>query len=82
MLVRLPDSTRIGLERRGFDPADVRALELAFHTLLRSHLNTSQALAKLEREGVEVELVQRVIEFIRSSPRGIIKSERGGRRGS
>ena len=73
---------KVGLERRGFSKDEVRQLELAFRVLLRSRMNTTQALTKLEEDGISSDLVQRVVDFIRSSQRGVIKTERSGRRGS
>ncbi len=63
----------IGLQRRGFDEERIKKLERAFRTLLRSKLNTSQALAKLKAEGDLGEDVAFLIRFIESSERGVIK---------
>lgn len=63
----------IGLERRGFSKERVRKLHHAFKLLLASKLNTSQALARLKAEEDLGEDVRRLIEFIESSERGVIK---------
>jgi UDP-N-acetylglucosamine acyltransferase len=61
----------IGLERRGFSPERIRALQRAFRLLLVSKLNTTQALEKLRQlEGEDVALV---VAFIERSHRGVIK---------
>jgi UDP-N-acetylglucosamine acyltransferase len=62
---------RVGLERRGFSPERIRALQKAFRLLLVSKLNTTQALEKMrELEGEDVALL---VGFIERSERGVIK---------
>ena len=61
----------MGLERRGFSPERIRALQKAFRVLLVSKLNTTQALEKMrELEGEDVALL---VGFIERSARGVIK---------
>ena len=61
----------MGLERRGFSPERIKALQKAFRLLLVSKLNTTQALEKLrELEGEDVALL---VRFIEKSERGVIK---------
>jgi UDP-N-acetylglucosamine acyltransferase len=61
----------MGLERRGFSPERIRALQKAFRLLLVSKLNTTQALEKMhELEGEDVALL---VGFIERSERGVIK---------
>jgi len=61
----------IGLERRGFTPERIRALQKAFRLLLVSKLNTTQALEKIrDLEGEDVALQA---AFIARSQRGVIK---------
>jgi len=61
----------IGLERRGFTPERIRALQKAFRLLLVSKLNTTQALEKIrDLEGEDVALLA---AFIARSQRGVIK---------
>ena len=61
----------VGLERRGFSPERIKALQKAFRLLLVSKLNTTQALEKIrEIEGEDVELL---VGFIERSERGVIK---------
>ena len=61
----------VGLERRGFSPERIRALQKAFRLLLVSKLNTTQALEKMrELEGEDVALLA---AFIERSQRGVIK---------
>ena len=61
----------VGLERRGFSPERIKALQKAFRLLLVSKLNTTQALEKMrELEGEDVALL---VGFIERSQRGVIK---------
>jgi UDP-N-acetylglucosamine acyltransferase len=62
----------IGLERKGFTTDQVRSISAAFRLLLRSKLNTTQALDAIRQKGVTPE-VQVLLDFIESSDRGIIK---------
>lgn len=63
----------IGLERRGFSADSIRTIRAAYRVLLQSGLNTSQALDQLERDLAGHPEVEALIDFIRSSQRGIIK---------
>ena len=63
----------IGLERKGFSPARVQALKRAYRLLLRSKLNTSQALAEMRKSLGDSADVQELIKFIESAERGIVK---------
>ncbi len=63
----------IGLQRRGFSEERISKLEHAYRILLRSKLNTSQALEKLKAEGDLGEDVELLIRFIETSERGVIK---------
>jgi len=63
----------IGLERRGFSKERVRALQKAFRILLAAKLNTTQALERMELEVEQTEDVKRLMEFIRTSERGVLK---------
>ncbi len=69
---RIYGANTIGLERRGFAPERVAALRQAFRLLLSSRLKTSDALARIESEGPHTDDVRLLVDFIRSSPRGVI----------
>jgi UDP-N-acetylglucosamine acyltransferase len=71
----------VGLERRGFSPERIRALQKAFRLLLVAKLNTTQALEKM-RELITAntagdhsagEDVALLVSFIERSERGVIK---------
>jgi len=63
----------IGLKRRGFSADTIAKLKTAFHFLLSSKLKTSDALKKIEDEIEMIPEVRRVVDFIRSSKRGVVK---------
>jgi len=64
---------KVGLQRRGFTPERLKALQHAYKTLLASRLNTSQALEQLRSDGTPTEDVAYLLEYIERSQRGIIK---------
>jgi UDP-N-acetylglucosamine acyltransferase len=63
----------IGLERREFSAERLRALKQAYRLLLRSKLNTSQALAEMKKTLGDSADVQELIRFIEGAERGIVK---------
>jgi UDP-N-acetylglucosamine acyltransferase len=63
----------IGLRREGFTDDKIEQIKHAFRLLLQSKLNTSQALEAIEKEIKSVEEVDYLVNFIRSSVRGVIK---------
>jgi UDP-N-acetylglucosamine acyltransferase len=71
----------VGLSRRGFGREQVTAIREAYRVLLQSGLNASLAVARLEAEGPHTAEVRTILEFIRSSPRGVILKRRRPRRG-
>lgn len=62
----------IGLTRRGFPGESMEAIRRAYRVLLQSRLNTSAAVARLEAEGPDTAEVRQILDFIRSSRRGVI----------
>ena len=66
-------ANRLGLERRGLSKEEVAELEAAFRLLTRSKLNTTQALEAIEARGFKSEHVRALVEFIRTSARGVAK---------
>ncbi len=70
---RLYGANKVGLERRGFSAEVIAALHKAFRLLRSESLNTSQAIERIRAEVPPLDEVGELIEFIRSSERGIIK---------
>lgn len=66
-------TNRLGLERRGLSPEELKELDAAFRLLTRSKLNTTQALEAIESRGFKSEHVRALLGFIRSSQRGVAK---------
>ncbi len=68
----------VGLRRRGFPAETIAALRQAFRTLLQSRLNTTEAVRHLAAEGAAAAPeVRTLVEFIRSSQRGVVLKRRG-----
>jgi UDP-N-acetylglucosamine acyltransferase len=63
----------IGLERQGFSAERIENIEKAYRFLLRSKLNTSQALEKMRETLAGSEDVLSLIRFIESAENGLIK---------
>jgi UDP-N-acetylglucosamine acyltransferase len=63
----------IGLERKGFSEERLKVLQRAFRLLLRSKMNTTQALAEMRKTFGESEDVRELIRFIETAERGIVK---------
>jgi UDP-N-acetylglucosamine acyltransferase len=68
----------VGLRRRGFEADRLAALRQAFRILLLERLNARDALARLEAEGPGTEDVRKLVDFIRSSKRGVVLRRRRG----
>ena len=66
---------KVGLERRGFTPEQLKELRAAYRLLLASKLNTTQALEAIRETVAEGagEHVAYLADFIANSERGIIK---------
>ncbi len=68
---RLYGLNSVGLERRGF-PADThRQLKRAYRILFKSGLNVSQGLVRAETELERIPEVRHLLDFVRTSERGI-----------
>jgi UDP-N-acetylglucosamine acyltransferase len=61
---------RIGLQRLGFSDERLKALERAYRLLIKSKLNTTQAIERIEAELPGQEDVAYLVAFIRASKRG------------
>jgi UDP-N-acetylglucosamine acyltransferase len=62
-----------GVKRRGYPRQAIKSLHRAFHLLLSSKLNTSQAVEKIREEIHDSPQVDTLVQFIESSRRGVIK---------
>jgi UDP-N-acetylglucosamine acyltransferase len=64
---------RVGMRRRGYSKATIEYVRHAFHLLLSSKLNTTQAVERIREEIKGCPEVDHMVEFITSSKRGVIK---------
>ncbi len=70
---RIFGTNTIGLMRRGFSPDVVTKLKRSFRYLLQSKLNTSAALQRIQEDPtLQCPDVQYLLDFIRTSQRGVI----------
>ena len=63
----------IGLERQGFSRERIQTIERAYRLLLRSKLNTTQAVERMRETLNGSEDVSELIRFIEAAERGLIK---------
>ena len=64
---------KVGLERRGFTREKITAINRAYKTIYRKGLKLEDALVRLEGEQQHSDVLQPLIDSIRSSKRGIIR---------
>ncbi|QQS32246.1 MAG: acyl-ACP--UDP-N-acetylglucosamine O-acyltransferase [Acidobacteriota bacterium] len=64
---------RLGMKRRGYSKESISALNHAFHLLLASKLNTTQAIERIRAEISDVKEVDLLVNFIEASKRGVVK---------
>jgi UDP-N-acetylglucosamine acyltransferase len=63
----------IGLRRKGFSNETIRQIKHAFHLLLSSKLNTSQALERIKAEMAGIPEIDYLINFIETAQRGVTR---------
>ncbi|MEM0999255.1 MAG: acyl-ACP--UDP-N-acetylglucosamine O-acyltransferase [Bacteroidota bacterium] len=71
--VRYMGVNSIGLRRRGYDPDTIRHIQEVYRVLFLSGRNRSQALAHLEKHFPASGIRDEIINFVRSSERGVMK---------
>ncbi|MCZ7591352.1 MAG: acyl-ACP--UDP-N-acetylglucosamine O-acyltransferase [Kiritimatiellae bacterium] len=71
--LRVPGLNAVGLSRAGVSEDSQKALKQAHRLLYRSDLGTRDACARIESEVPQTAEVQHLLQFIRSSERGIVK---------
>ncbi len=64
---------KVGLERRGFTPEQLKELRSAYRVLTGSKKNVSQALEELRANADAGEHVRYLVEFVGASERGVIR---------
>lgn len=69
----------VALKRRGVAQEDRNNMNLAFKYLISDELNTSQAIEKIRAEVPMNEYIEKMIDFIQTSKRGVLlKSHKSG----
>ena len=63
----------LGMKRRGYSKETIDSLKHAYHLLLSSKLNTTQAVERIKEEIVGSTEVDLLINFIETSQRGVVK---------
>jgi UDP-N-acetylglucosamine acyltransferase len=64
---------KVGLRRRGYSRDTIDKINHAFHLLLSSKLNTTQAVAQIRSEIPDCPEVKVLVDFIETSERGVVK---------
>lgn len=64
---------RVGMKRRGYAKETIEKLHRAYHLLLSSKLNTTQAVEKIREEIEGCAEVDILLNFIETSKRGVVK---------
>jgi UDP-N-acetylglucosamine acyltransferase len=64
---------RVGMRRRGYSRETIEKLHHAYHLLLSSKLNTTQAVERIKAEIQNCAEVDLLVEFIETSQRGVVK---------
>jgi UDP-N-acetylglucosamine acyltransferase len=64
---------KVGVRRRGYSRETIAALHHAFHLLLSSKLNTTQALERIREEIQNSDEVNELVRFVENSKRGVVK---------
>ena len=63
----------VGLRRRGFSVEQINIIQEAYRIIFQKGLNTTNAVAQIESELEQTAEVKSIVEFVKNSPRGIIK---------
>lgn len=63
----------VGLKRRGYDSEQIHQIHEIYRLLFASGRNTTQALEAIEAEIPDSDFRREILDFVRSSPRGVMK---------
>jgi len=66
---------QIGMERNGFSPESIRLIREAYRLIYRSACNVQQACERIQTTLASTAETEHLLEFITSSPRGIIRRQ-------
>lgn len=62
---------KVGLKRAGFSLEERKAVKKAYHYLFFSRLSVTEASEKIEAEGLMLPVVAELVDFVKTSKRGI-----------
>jgi UDP-N-acetylglucosamine acyltransferase len=65
----------VGLRRGGFSRERIKTIKKMYQLIIHSNLNTRQAVHRIKKEIEPCEDRKEMLEFIRSSQRGILKKQ-------
>lgn len=72
--MRISGLNKVGMRRNGFSRETISKIDMAFRILYRSHdLLHEDAIKKVEQEITGCEFVDELVEFFRTSKRGVVK---------
>ncbi len=63
----------VGLHRRGFSEEQIESIHMIYRILYQSGLNMSQAVERILETVPESETRNQIVNFVKSSPRGVIR---------
>lgn len=63
---------KVGLRRRGIKREIINELEKAYKIIYQSGLNTTNALERIENELVQHEEIKKLVDFFRTTKRGVV----------
>ncbi len=69
----------VGLRRRGFSNEKIFEIQKIYRSLFQMKMNISQATAFIEKDMPPTEERDEILEFIKNSPRGIVKGYGSGK---
>lgn len=67
----------IGLRRRGFSTEKINEIQEIYRVIYQSGYNFSDAIQKIEQEFEKTPEMERIVEFVKNSPRGIVRGYMG-----
>lgn len=68
----------VGLRRRGFSGEQINSIQEIYRYLYQSGYNVSQAMERIEKELPQTESRDLILQFIRSSNRGVVRGNMEG----
>jgi len=74
--IRFAGLNAVGLRRRGFTREQLNLLKQAYHIVYRENLKLKEAIQKIEQTLEQTAEIQKIVEFLKQSERGIIRPER------